>query len=151
MKKEYKFIAVGILALLAGAFFLMKDSYLFPWEKDWRGYSYGSEGYLLRENPAVSILDFGYRFLSIQEGPYGKSLVWSWKITYRNRSEKHLLIDISFTLKDSGGSTLASYSPGYGKNRFHLYPGLTETISDIVESPIYAKQASGARWDYILH
>jgi len=45
MKKEYKFIAVGILALLAVTFFLMKDSYLFPWEKDWKIVSCGLEGY----------------------------------------------------------------------------------------------------------
>ena len=76
-----------------------------------------------------------------------KFLVWSWKMTYRNLSQKPLLVTIDFKLTDSNNSVLADNTVS-NKRVFQLDPGETETFSDIVESPLYAKQASRATWKY---
>lgn len=150
MKKGYMlFIAIGILTILAGAFFLMKDSYLFPWEKDWKKVSYGFEGYKDKDS-SVSVLDYGYRFVSIEEGPNGKFLAWSWQMTFRNLSKKDFKIDITFELTDSTRAVLAS-NEGQGQSWFDLPAGKTRTFSDVVESPLYAKQASRATWKYWIY
>jgi uncharacterized protein affecting Mg2+/Co2+ transport len=153
MKKEYKFIAIGAIVILAGAFFLMKDSFLFPWEKGWHNFSYGPEGtksgVKTKDDVPVSVLDCGYRFVSIQERPDGKKIVWSWKMTFKNLSKKDTAeINIVFKLTDSNEAVLAESNKDYGGKDFFLRPGETETFSGIVESPIYAKQASSYTWRY---
>lgn len=153
MKKEYKFIAIGVLAILAGAFFLMKDSVLFPWEKGWQNFSYGPEGDKNKVEDKydvpVSVLDCGYRFLSIQERPNGKVIVWSWKMTFRNLSQKDTAkINVVFKLTDSSKAVLAESNSQFHGENFYLRPSETETFSGIVESPIYAKQASSYTWTY---
>jgi uncharacterized protein affecting Mg2+/Co2+ transport len=149
MKKEYKFLAIGVIVILAGAFFLMKDSFLFPWEKEWRTEYFRQEFKANGSNEIpVAVLDWGYRFVSVESYPQRKEITWVWKITVQNLSKKDAGdVRVNFKLTDSNRVALAEDGETYLRAKsFYLRPNETATFSNIVRSPIYAKQAKGFTW-----